>query len=68
MPQQQVSTRKIAWGGTVALRILLVLAAFAVLYGCAQGSSSPVEKQEKGAGVEEAKPKEPKEPTEQAAV
>jgi hypothetical protein len=39
----------------MALRILLVLAAFAVLYGCGQ-ESSPVEKQEQAAGVERSAP------------
>jgi len=48
----------------MAVRILLVLAAFAVLYGCGQASSPP-ERQEKQGGVEEAKPKEP---IEQATV
>jgi hypothetical protein len=43
----------------------LVLTAFAVVYGCGQ-ASSPVERQEKQGGAEEAKPKEPKE--EQAPV
>jgi hypothetical protein len=37
--------------------LLLVLAAFTVLYGCAQVSSSSVEKQEKQGGVEQATPK-----------
>jgi hypothetical protein len=44
----------------MAVRILLVLAAFAVLYGCGQASSPP-ERQEKQRGVEESKPKEGKE-------
>jgi uncharacterized protein YjbI with pentapeptide repeats len=39
----------------MALRILLVLAAFAVLYGCGQ-ESSPVEKQEQAAGEERSAP------------
>ncbi len=39
----------------MALRILLVLAAFAVLYGCGQ-ESSHVEKQEQAAGVERSAP------------
>lgn len=39
----------------MAVRVLLVLATFAVLYGCGQ-ASSPVEKQEKQGGVEQAKP------------
>ena len=46
------------------VRVLVVLAVFAVLYGCGQ-ASSPVERQEKQGGVEEAKPKEP---TEQAGA
>ena len=48
----------------MAVRVLLVLAVFALLYDCGQ-ASSPVERQEKKAGVEEAKPKEP---TEQAGA
>ena len=48
----------------MAFRVLLVLAAIAVLYGCGQ-ASSPVEKQEKQRGVEKAKPREP---TEQAGA
>ena len=48
----------------MAVRVLLVLAAFAALYGCGQ-ASSPVERQEKQGGMEEAKPKEP---TEQAGA
>ena len=44
----------------MAVRILLVLAAFAVLYSCGQASSSP-ERQEKQGGMEEAKPKQGKE-------
>jgi hypothetical protein len=51
-------TRHIAWGGSMAFRALLVLVTFAVMYGCEQ-ASSPVEQQEKQAGVEEEKPKEP---------
>jgi hypothetical protein len=48
----------------MAIRVLWVLVAFAVVYGCGQ-ASSPVEQQEKQGGVEEAKPKEPTpEPTE----
>jgi hypothetical protein len=39
----------------MALRILLVLAAFAVLYSCGQ-ESSPVERQEQAAGVERSAP------------
>src|SRR5215210_3326948 len=39
-------------GGSMAVRVLLVLAAYAVLYGCGQ-ASSPVEKQEKKEGVEQ---------------
>jgi hypothetical protein len=39
----------------MAVRLLLVLAALAVLYGCGQ-ASSPVEKQEKQGGVEQAQP------------
>ncbi len=45
----------------MAVRVLLMLTAFAVLYGCGQASSPP-ERQEKQVGVEEAKPKELKEP------
>jgi hypothetical protein len=37
-------SRQLDLGEDMALRILLVLAAFAVLYGCGQ-ESSPVEKQ-----------------------
>lgn len=48
----------------MAVRVLLMVTAFAVLYGCGQ-ASSPAERQEKQGGVEEAKPKEP---TEQATV
>jgi hypothetical protein len=48
----------------MVVRVLLVLAVFAFLYDCGQ-ASSPVERQEKKAGVEEAKPKEP---TEQAGA
>jgi hypothetical protein len=49
----------------MAVRVLLMwLAAFVVLSGCGQ-ASSPVERQEKQGGVEEAKLKEP---TEQTAV
>jgi len=51
----------------MAVRVLLMLTAFALLYGCGQ-ASSPVERQEKQGGVEEAKPKEPNEPTEQAGA
>ena len=51
----------------MAVRVLLVLAALAVLYGCGQASSPP-ERQEKQVGVEEPKPKEPKEPTEQGGA
>jgi hypothetical protein len=40
----------------MAVRVLLVLAALAVLHGCGQ-ASSPAEKQEKQGGVEEAQPK-----------
>lgn len=39
----------------MAVRVLMVLAAFTVLYGCGQ-ASSPVEKQEKKGGVEEVAP------------
>jgi hypothetical protein len=46
----------------MADRVLLVLAAFAFLYGCGQ-VSSPAEREEKQGGVEEATPTEP---TEQA--
>jgi len=45
----------------MAVRVLLMLTAFAVVYGCGQASSPP-ERQEKQVGVEEAKPKELKEP------
>ena len=45
----------------MAARVLLMLTAFAVLYGCGQASSPP-ERREKQVGVEEAKPKELKEP------
>jgi hypothetical protein len=45
----------------MAVRVLLMLTAFAVLYGCGQASSPP-ERQEKQVGVEEAKPKELKGP------
>ncbi len=48
---RRVATR----GGSMAVRVLLVLTTFAVLYGCGQ-ASSPVEKQEKQGGVEQAKP------------
>ena len=48
----------------MAVRALVLVAAFAVLCGCGQ-PSSPVERQEKKAGVEEAKPREP---TEQAGA
>jgi hypothetical protein len=41
----------------MAVRVLLVLAAFGVLYGCGQ-ASSPVERQEKQGGVEEVAPEE----------
>ena len=60
-------TRHIAWGGSMASRALLVLVTFcALMYGCDQ-ASSPVEQQEKQAGMEEAKPKEPPlQPTEPA--
>jgi hypothetical protein len=61
-------TRHIAWGGRMAFRALLVLVTFcALIYGCDQ-VSSPVEQQDKQAGVEEAKPKEatPPQPTEVA--
>jgi N-acetylglucosamine-6-sulfatase len=51
----------------VLVRVLLVLAASAVLYGCGQ-ASPPVERQEKQGGVEKAKPKEPKEPLKQATM
>jgi ABC-type uncharacterized transport system auxiliary subunit len=37
MPAQ--SSRCVTWGERMAVRVLLVLAAFAVLYGCAQASS-----------------------------
>ncbi len=36
----------------MAIRVLLVLAAFAVLYGCGRPESSPAENQERAAGVE----------------
>ena len=39
----------------MVLRVLLVLVAFAVLYGCGQ-ASSPAEKQEKQEGVEPTEP------------
>jgi hypothetical protein len=39
-------------GGCMAVRVLLVVAAFAVLYGCGQ-TNSPPEKQEKQAGAEQ---------------
>jgi hypothetical protein len=61
-------TRHIAWGESMAFRALLVLVTFcALMYGCDQ-ASSPVEQQEKQAGMEEAKPKEltPPQPTEVA--
>ena len=48
----------------MAVRILVLLAAFAVLHGCGQASSSP-ERQENQGGMEEAKLKEG---TEQATV
>jgi hypothetical protein len=41
----------------MAVRVLVVLAAFTVLYGCGQASSPP-ERQEKQGGVEEAAPEE----------
>ena len=44
----------------MAFRVLWMLAAFAVLYGCGQ-ASSPAEKQEKKQSVEEAQPEERKE-------
>jgi len=48
--------RRVAtWGGSVSVRVLLVLAVFEVLYGFGQ-ASTPVEKQEKQTGVEEGKP------------
>jgi N-acetylglucosamine-6-sulfatase len=53
--------------GILVVRVLLVLAASAVLYGCGQ-TSSPVERQEKKGGVEEAKLKEPKAPPEQPTM
>jgi hypothetical protein len=47
----------------MAVRVLLVLAALALLYGCGQ-TSSPVEKQDKQQGVEQAEPApEPTTPT-----
>lgn len=56
---------------SMAVRVLLVLAAFAVLsavlYGCDQASSPP-ERQEKQAGVEEAKPHKPEELPRQATL
>lgn len=49
----------------MVVRVLLVLAAFGVLFGCGQ-ASSPVERQEKRGGVEQAEPApEPTEPTQQ---
>jgi hypothetical protein len=45
---RRVTTR----GGSLAFRVLLVVAAFVVLYGCGQ-TSSPVERQEKREGVEQ---------------
>jgi hypothetical protein len=48
----------------MAVRVLLVLAAFAVLCGCAQ-ASSPAEKQEKQGGVEEVAPSEQQSPAPQ---
>src|SRR5215211_74914 len=57
-PGDKEVIRHIAWGGSMAFRALLVLVTFAVMYGCEQ-ASSPVEQQEKQAGVEEEKPKEP---------
>jgi hypothetical protein len=45
----------------VAARVLLVLAALAVLYGCGQ-ASSPVERQEKKVDVEQAEAEPPSEP------
>jgi hypothetical protein len=44
-------------GGSMTVRVLLVLAALAVLYGCGQASSPP-ERQEKQGGVEEVAPEE----------
>jgi hypothetical protein len=68
MERNVYHVRKVATqGGSMAVRVLLMLTAFAVLYGCGQASSPP-ERQEKQVGVEEAKPKEPKEPTEQAGA
>lgn len=37
-------------GGSLALRVLLVLAAFALLYGCTQASSPPERQEKKGSG------------------
>jgi hypothetical protein len=43
---------RVAGGECIAVRVLVVLAAFILLYGCGQ-ASSPVEKQEKKHGVEQ---------------
>jgi hypothetical protein len=48
-------------GETVAVRVLLVLTALALLCGCGQ-ASSPVERQEKQGGLEEATPEPTPEP------
>jgi hypothetical protein len=46
-------SRRIAWGESIVVRVLLVLATFAVLYGCGE-ATSPVERQEKRGSVEQA--------------
>jgi hypothetical protein len=46
----------------MAVRVLLVLAAFAVLYGCGRPESSPAEKQEQAAGVKRSEPAPASEP------
>jgi hypothetical protein len=50
----------------MVVRVLLLVAAFAALYGCGEASSPP-EGQEQNVGVEEPKPKEPKEKGAEAA-
>ena len=57
-PGDKEVIRHIARGGSMAFRTLLVVVSFALIYGCEQ-ASSPVEHQEKQAGMEEAKPEEP---------
>jgi hypothetical protein len=47
-----LSSRHIAWRKSIVVRVLLVLATFAVLYGCGE-ATSPVERQEKQGGVEQ---------------